>query len=87
MLGEDIFEKQLEELTQVEKYELVYARILLQKPEVIFCIQQFKGADMAHRNRICELQEMLLKKGISVVVIALNQLDEMCLADRVIYLK
>lgn len=86
LLGEDIFEKQLEELTPLQKYELIYARILLQKPEIVFCIQPFKGVDMAHRNRIWELQEMLLKKGIAVVIVALNRLDEVCLADRIIYL-
>ena len=87
LLGEDVFEKRIEELTPIQKYELVYARILLQKPEVVFCIQPFKGVDMAHRSRIWELQEMLLKKGIAVVIVALNRLDEVCLADRVVYLK
>ena len=86
LFGEEVFEKKLEELTQIQKYELVYGRILLQKPEVVFCIQPFKGVDMVHRNRIWELQEMLLKKGIAVVIVALNRLDEMCLADRILYL-
>lgn len=87
LLGEDVFEKGLEDLTQIQRYELVYARILLQKPRVVFCIQPFKGVDIAHRNRIWELQEMLLRKGIAVVSIVLNRLDEKCLADRIIYLK
>lgn len=87
MLGEDVFEKRLEDLTQIQKYELVYARILLQKPEVVFCIQPFKGVDMVHRKRIWELQEILLNKGIAVVIVALNRLDEVCLADRIVELK
>ena len=84
MLGRSVFHKPLEELTEIEKYELVYARILLQKPKIVFCIQPFKGADLRHRIRIWELQEMLLKKGIAVVILAVNMADALSLADRVI---
>lgn len=84
MLGESVFHKSLDELTEIEKYELVYARILLQKPKIVFCIQPFKGADLRHRIRIWELQEMLLRKGIAVVILAVNMADALSLADRVI---
>ena len=68
----------------MEKYELVYTRILLQKPEVVFCVQPFKGADLAHRIRIWELNERLLENGIAVVILAVNMSDALSLADRVI---
>lgn len=84
MLGEDVFEKRIAELTEREKYELVYARILLQNPKIVFCVQPFKGADLKHRIRIWELQEKLLQKGVAVVILAVNMADALSLADRVI---
>lgn len=84
ILGEQVFDKSIGELTEMEKYELVYTRILLQKPDVVFCIQPFKGADMAHRIKIWEMQEQLLEKEIAVVILAVNMADALSLADRVI---
>ena len=49
ILGEEVFSLSMEELTEKQKYQLVYTRILLQKPKVVFCIQPFKGADLPHR--------------------------------------
>ncbi len=84
VLGSQVFDKKIQDLTEMEKYELAYTRILLQKPQVVFCILPFKGADLAHRLRIWELQEMLLKKGIAVVILAVNMSDAMAPSDRVI---
>ena len=84
ILGEEVFGKDISELSEMEKYELVYTRILLQKPEVVFCVQPFKGADLAHRIRIWELNERLLENGIAVVILAVNMSDALSLADRVI---
>lgn len=83
-LGDDVFDKRISDLTGTEKVELVYARVLLQKPKVVFCVQPFKGADMTHRMRIWELQEMLLARGMAVVILAVNMADALSLADRVI---
>lgn len=84
LLGKAVFYKPLEELTEIEKYELVYMRVFLQRPRIVFVIQPFKGADLKHRIRIWELQEMLLNKGIAVVILAVNMADGLSLADRVI---
>lgn len=86
VLGEDVFFMQLEELTEKQKYQLVYMRILLQKPKVVFCIQPFKGADMPHRMFVWEMIRMLLNKGIAVVMLAVNLADSMALAERLIRL-
>ena len=74
----------IEELSEGQKYQLVYTRILLQKPKIVFCIQPFKGADMKHRMYIWELLEKLLEKGIAVVILAVNLADTLSLADRLI---
>ena len=84
ILGEEVFDKKISSLTEIEKTELVYARIMLQKPKIVFCVQPFKGADMVHRMRIWELQEMFLSRGISVVILAINMADALSLADRII---
>ncbi|MBQ8969770.1 MAG: hypothetical protein IJ073_00435 [Lachnospiraceae bacterium] len=84
ILGKEAFNKRIPELTQWERIQLVYARVILQKPEIVFCIQPFKGADLSTRLLIWELQELLLKKGITVVVLTLNMADALSLADRVI---
>lgn len=84
MLGNGVFDKKVSELTETEKTELVYARVMLQKPTVVFCVQPFKGADIRHRMRIWDLQKMLLARGIAVVILAVNMADALSLADRVI---
>lgn len=86
VLGEEVFLKQMDELNEKEKYRLVYTRILLQKPKVVFCIQPFKGADLSHRMYIWKMMEMLLDRGMSVVILTINLADSMSLADRLVRL-
>ncbi len=84
ILGNEVFDKRISELSQRERIELIYARVILQKPEIVICIQPFKGADLSARLLIWELQELLLKKGITIVVLTMNMADSLSLADRVI---
>lgn len=84
LLGEDVFWKRVEELTEQEKYDLVYARILLQNPRVVFCIQPFKGAEVSLRARIWEHLEAFLERGMAVVIVAVNLADSLALANRLI---
>lgn len=83
-LGDEIFDRPIDELSERQKYQLVYLRVLLQKPKIVFCVQPFKGADLSHRKYIWELLEMILKKGIAVVILAVNLADSLSLADRLI---
>lgn len=84
LLGEDVFDIPVEELTESQKYDLIYARILLQNPRIVFCVQPFKSAEVSLRFHIWELLEMLLDKGIAVVILAVNLADSLALADRLI---
>lgn len=84
LLGEDVFYKRIGDLTTRQKYDLVYTRILLQNPGVVFCVQPFKKADVSIRSHIWELLERFLKKGIAVVILAVNLADSLALADRLI---
>lgn len=87
LLGEDVFYKRIRDLTIKQKYDLVYTRILLQNPGVVFCVQPFKKADVSVRSHIWELLERFLQKGIAVVILAVNLADALALADRLIRIK
>ena len=84
MVGEEVFYKSMDQLTQREKYQLVYTRILLQKPKVVFCIQPFKGTDLSHRLFVWKLLKMLLNRGIAVVILTMNLSDSISLAERLL---
>lgn len=83
-LGADVFDKSVDELTQLQRYDLIYARILLQRPEVVFCVQPFVQADVEQRMHIWTLLQRLMKKGIALVILAVNLADTLSLADRLI---
>lgn len=84
ILGEEVFHTPIEELSEKQKYQMIYTRILLQKPRVVFCIQPFKGADHSHRMFVWKMLEMLLNHGIAVVILSLNLSDSLALADRLL---
>lgn len=81
-ISEEVYKTPISELTEKQKYQLVYKRILLQKPKVVFCVQPFQGADLDHRMYIWTLLEGFLNKGIGVVILAVNLADTLSIADR-----
>ena len=82
--GVELFSHPVESLSELEKYDLVYNRILLQKPKVVFCVRPFKGADMELREHIRGLLLQLRKKKIAVVLLTANADEAFGIADRVI---
>lgn len=82
--GVELFSHPVESLSELEKYDLVYNRILLQKPKVVFCVRPFKGADMELREHIRSLLLQLRKKKIAVVLLTANADEAFGIADRVI---
>lgn len=87
VLGEHLFDLRVDALSQFQKYTLVYHRIALQRPKVVFCVQPFRRADLELRMHIWELLQMLLDKDIAVVILAVNLADTLSLADRLIRIK
>lgn len=83
-LGEDVFDKPIDALSALEKYDLIYARTLLQRPQVVLCVQPFMQADVEQRMHIWTLLERLLARGTAVVILAVNLADTLSLADRLI---
>lgn len=84
LLGQDVFDRRVSALSEIQKYELVYARIAIQKPKIVFCVQPFRRADMELRMHIWEQMKMLLDKGIAVVILAINLADSLSLSDKLI---
>ncbi len=82
-----MFRHQPEHLSVRQKYDLVYQRVLLQNPKVVFCVQPFQGADLEMRIHIWELLEQLLKRGAALVVLAINLADSLSLASRLIRIR
>lgn len=87
LLGNDVFDKAIAELTEQEKYDLVYTRVMIQHPNVVFCVWPFKGAEMSIRMHICQLLARLLERDIAVVILAVNLADSLALADRVLQIQ
>lgn len=81
---EDIFDQVVSDLTDEQKMKVAYMRVLLEKPEVVFIVQPFKHVGIAGRMLAWELQALLLERGISVVILAMNMSDSLTIADRVI---
>lgn len=84
ILGDEVFDTAVEDLSEKQKYQLIYTRILLQKPKVVFCIHPFQGADVAHRMFIWQMLEMLLGEGIAVVIVSVSLSDSLAMADRLL---
>ncbi|EET58654.1 prevent-host-death family protein [Marvinbryantia formatexigens DSM 14469] len=84
ILGEEVFDMSVEELSEKQKYQMIYTRVLLQKPRIVFCVQPFKGADLPHRMFVWKMLEILLAKGISVVILTMMLSDSLSLADRLL---
>lgn len=84
ILGDEVFDKPVSLLTERQKYQMIYTRIQLARPDVVFCIQPFKGADLPHRMQIWRLLEQLMDHGIAVIIVCLNLSDSLSMADRLL---
>ena len=81
------FDLSVEELSRSQKYDLIYTRVLLQRPKAVVCVQPFMHADMEHRLHIWTLIDELLKKGVAVIILAVNLADGLALADRLVRIR
>ena len=84
MLGEDIFSRRVDTLSRREKITLVYTRVLLQHPRVVFCEMPFMDEDPGMKLLIRDLQRRLNENRVAVVVLTMNLNENILDADRVI---
>lgn len=82
IVGQEIYEADISKLSLTSLYNLVYYRIHLYKPKVVFCLQPFSGADMYLRKHIADLIRELKRKGIAVIILAVSISDTLTIADR-----
>ena len=82
ILGENLNADNLFELSPHDLYNLLYYRIAIENPKVVFLRQPFSGADMFLRNHIIDLMNMLLDKGIAIVILAVSISDSLFIAHR-----
>jgi len=83
-LGEDIHALDLKHVRTKSLYSLAYYRIHLFCPKVVFIIQPFSNADMYLRAHIITLINMLKKRGITVVILAVSIQDSLSVSDKLI---
>lgn len=76
--------RNVKELPPRQKYKLLYTRVLMQKPEVVFCFYPYRNIDVNLRTYIESLIRNLLNAGIAVVIIAVNFRDVVSLADQIV---
>jgi ribose transport system ATP-binding protein len=87
LVGDAVYEQNVQRLGLTELYDLVYYRTILANPKIVFCMQPFAGADMYLRRHIIDLMGLMQKKGITVVIPSVNIADSLVIADRLILLK
>ncbi len=84
LLGEDVFSKDVDTLSQRERIILVYTRVLLQHPRAVFCEMPFNDVDTQTKLLIRDMQKRLNESGIAVAVLTMNLNENVLEADRVI---
>lgn len=86
-IGDDIEEENVKLLSKTSLYDIVYYRIHLCKPKVVFCIQPFAVEDMMLCEHISKLINQLRKRNITVVILEENLSDSFITADRVLVIE
>jgi ribose transport system ATP-binding protein len=83
-LGPDIHEEDISRLSPLSLCDLIYYRVCIFNPKVVFCIEPLSEADQALRKRVMSLIQTLLDRGISVVTISSVMRENLLLSDRAI---
>lgn len=82
-----VFDKDIRDLNTQEKYALIFRRVLLQQPRVVFFEQPFWGNDVLLPQHIERQVQLLLAKKIAVVVLIVGIYDAFPLAERTLIYK
>lgn len=83
-VGDFVYLENIDLLHTRDLIDLVYYSVHLYNPRIVFCVQPFSGADMYLRRHIIDLIHLLQKKGIAVVLLAVNLSDCLLVADRLL---
>lgn len=87
ILGEEIKARNISKLDKTALYNLVYYRIHLLNPKLVFIVQPFSNTDLRIRYYIISLIGVLKEAGIAVVILtsgiadAENVVDRLCVVE------
>lgn len=87
VIGRDLYEQNIMNLNKQSLYDLIYYRLQLFHPKIVFFVQPFAGADMYLRKHLIELLSQIKKNGTTVVILSVNIADSLVVADKLILLK
>lgn len=79
-----VFEVPVSLLSAEEKKELVYKRILLQRPQAVMVIQPFRASGIASRRHTADLIRQLLDKGTAVIIVSAGMNDAIMITDDIV---
>lgn len=74
----------VKDLPLKEKYELIYNKVLLQNPKIIFCMFPYRNVDVKTRQYTNKFLKKYLSAGIAVVIITLDMMEGVAIADRIL---
>ncbi|MDF2545165.1 MAG: hypothetical protein K0R93_63 [Anaerosolibacter sp.] len=87
LAGNHVDASDLAGLNTKSLYDLIYFKIHIFSPKVVFIMQPFADADMYLRGRIIELIHKLKEKGIAIVILAVNISDTLAVSDRLLVME
>lgn len=87
LVGSDIHEENVMNLKKQEIYDLIFYRIQLFRPKIVFYIQPFANADLYLRRHLIDLISQLKKQGTTVIFLSVNIADSLVIADKLILIK
>ncbi len=86
-LGSNIYLPDLYSLSSKDLYELVYYRILLLKPKVVFCVKPFTNVDTYQRIEIINMLKKFKENNIAVVILSVNINISLKISDKLLVFK
>lgn len=87
LFGEKMELQDLRECTQKDLYSLIYQRVLIEKPEVLFVYHPFDELDMMQRVRNMEKIYEIQRTGCTVVILAITPTEFFRIASRILVIK
>jgi|GEM_PF-1860720 len=87
ILDEDVYSKEMKNLTNSEVQKIAYCRWLIYSPELLVCIQPFADGDIQARETAREMIYLLEKRNIPILIITSNTLEFNYCRGKEIYIR
>jgi len=87
ILNEDVYSKEMKDLSNSEIQKIAYCRWLIYSPELLVCIQPFADGDIQARETAREMIYLLEKRKIPILIITSNTLEFKYCRGKEIYIR